>query len=117
MCGLETRRVTGAKFCSRKCMGVGFSGVENPMWKGGVKKHSDGYVYIFVDGKYILEHRLIMANYLKRDLTKEEVIHHINGIKDDNRIENLELTTQSEHVFKEGHLNGKKYKVTITTVL
>ncbi len=43
------------------------------------------------------KHRKIMEKFLGKRLAKDEVVHHKNGIRNDNRIENLMVLTQSEH--------------------
>jgi len=72
-------------------------GEKNPSWKGGLK-NSLGYVLIlspdhpYCDSQgYIRRSRKIMESHLGRTLLPTEVVHHINGIKDDDRIENLML--------------------------
>lgn len=52
---------------------------------------AEGYVMLRVDNANVFEHRYVMASHLGRELAPHENVHHKNGVRDDNRIENLEL--------------------------
>jgi hypothetical protein len=70
---------------------------KHPLWKGGRRISSNGYVEILNRehprnrNGYVFEHILVMERMLDRYLTKDEVVHHINQNKQDNRVENLML--------------------------
>jgi len=55
------------------------------------------YIVIRVNGKQVREHRYVMEQHLGRKLEFHEHVHHINGNPTDNRIENLQVLTNSEH--------------------
>lgn len=59
---------------------------------------SDGYASVKDDdGKWILEHRQLMERHIGRKLDTREHVHHKNGVKDDNRLENLEVLSVEDH--------------------
>ena len=87
-----------------KSMAVPRSMENHPMWRGGVAKTSLGYVQIkdkshpYADNKgYVMQHRVVMEDHLGRLLSPEEVVHHVNRDRSDNRLENLAVMTNSEH--------------------
>ncbi len=102
-------------FCSR-CSRYGS---RSSSWKGGRILNGSGYVKIWLPPDhpfhcmankqgYCYEHRLIMAEHLGRPLTTDEVVHHLNGDKHDNRIENLRLLSKGE--FQEEVLHHAGYR-------
>ncbi len=108
--------------CRDKILSHQNRGSNHPQWLGGrVTKHGYMFIWLPLDNffysmadktHYVPEHRLVMAQNLKRCLQRWEVVHHINGIKTDNRIENLELCTNGfhhiEHTkgYRDGFLKG-----------
>ena len=70
---------------------------QNPKGYVMVRLPADHEFSQMANGGFVAEHRLKMALLLKRSLTKQEVVHHINGIKNDNREENLQLLEPNRH--------------------
>jgi hypothetical protein len=96
------RRGMRGTFCCRACWKASLSaarrGQTNPNWKGGRRLNEAGYVEIRVGGKRRLEHTHVMECHLGRPISKGEVVHHRNDDRQDNRLENLELMTISQHM-------------------
>lgn len=118
---LWLEKTNRGRYCTMKCAktarrGIRYSTIsefkkgQNPElhwnWKGGKQKTFHGYIYIHAPKHpnansrgYVMEHRLIYEKFLGRYLKKTEVIHHINAVKNDNRLKNLLLfKNQKEHM-------------------
>jgi len=92
-CGKKTN-----DYRNKMCLNCHRKEMSRRQWKGGKSIHFDGYRYIYqFKKKYIREHRLVMEKHIGRKLSKKEVVHHINHNKLDNRIENLQIMSFSEH--------------------
>src|SRR5687768_11429589 len=76
----------------------------NPSWRGGRIKRQ-GYIYILVDerfykrgmSRYKAEHQIVAEKKYNRKIEKIEVVHHLNGVRDDNRPENLVIIRRKGH--------------------
>jgi hypothetical protein len=91
------------------------NGPGHPDWKGGRLIDKNGYILLYCPGHpfarkprraYVPEHRLVMEKHIERYLHPWEVVHHLNGDKKDNRIENLRLyESNGQHLHEE--LSGR----------
>ena len=91
------------KYLCRSCSAINFNGYENEKgyiiryYKSFPKKYWNILEKMCKNNNQIAEHRAIMAIYINRPLKENEIVHHLNHNKKDNRIENLEIMSSGEH--------------------
>lgn len=94
------------RFCGYVCSGRAnqrkhkdsFRGPNNPRWNGGLSEWDGRTLIICRDYSWIFYYRGVMEAHLGRELRDDEIVHHVNGDPSDDRIENLQVVTRSEHI-------------------
>jgi len=111
------------------------AGADNANWAGGKRKTRAGYVDMHLhlfEGRaqeiaeqmadnrgacgYVLEHRINMAMHLDRPLTKDEVVHHKDGNRENNVIQNLQLLTKKTHFKGHGNPYYQKWQEALSRI-
>lgn len=94
--------------CANRKRALIYKGTKSANWKGGRHKNEQGYIMVYCPEHpnakshyYVPEHRLVMEQALGRYLSRSEQVHHINGIRDDNRLENLSLLSPRDHTVQD----------------
>lgn len=119
-CGVAYRPARRtARFCSRPCMWAKNGGHNRKpeSWWVNQRGYIEGRVWIDGKQRHVKRHRWVMEQCIGRRLRPDEDVHHRNGIKSDNRIENLELLSHGEHSSLTGQQRTHKrgYKLRLTT--
>ena len=107
---VANKRNSSCFMCGSIKSGKAQRGANHPQWKGGVS-YQNGYKLIYQgNDKYKPEHRIVMEKAVGRVLFSKEIVHHINEIRNDNRIENLMLfSCTADHVKWHGGERDIKY--------
>lgn len=119
-CGKEYRpSAATSRFCSRPCQwsqNGGYNVKDGPIWWVDQK----GYIVgrIWQDGKrvFVRQHRYVMEEHIGRKLEKSEDVHHVDGNKQNNEIENLQILCHRKHstVTNSGRTYTRGYKLELT---
>lgn len=106
------RRHTKSKFGDNIPLGMVVIGPTHFNWKGGVHTTSDNRTMVRVFEElsfpYRAHYRILIENLLGRKLKSEECVHHVNGDITDNKLENLQVMTRSEHMKEHARLRATR---------
>lgn len=117
-CGIDFKRSMSeikrgrTKYCSTTCSGRAHTGENNPSFKRGYFINENGYKKIRVENTYKYEHRYLVEQSLGRKLRNDEDVHHKDGNKLNNSLDNLEVLSKKEHTRLHGNWVGERNHTT-----